>query len=118
MGEAHKSNSDHSTARTDESSTWQPIETAPTGPFDYDRWFMPHSPRLLLWVGEYAVIGTYNFTERGKGRWQGPLGNISPTHWMPLPAPPSKGVDTGRHGQDKSGCSGSVGCSESGGTHD
>ena len=68
-------------------SEWQPIETAPIEPFNKDKWFMAHSPRLLLWKG-HVVIGSYNYTERGKGRWQDNYGNCEPTHWMPLPDEP------------------------------
>ena len=66
---------------------WQPIETAPIKDFDKKMWFRPHSERMLLW-DRFAVIGSYNFTEKGKGRWQTQHGNITPTHWMPLPPAP------------------------------
>jgi hypothetical protein len=81
---------DHLMVPLTQGGTWQPIETAPIEPFDQKRWFMAHSERLLLYrVGGWVTIGTYNFTEKGKGRWQHYLGNIEPTHWMPLPEPPS-----------------------------
>ncbi len=69
---------------------WQPIETA------------PKSEPLLLWVplpdtapvawGTRLKIGSFVF-----GRWQYTDTDISvakynpPTHWMPLPEPPSRG---------------------------
>lgn len=68
---------------------WQPIETAPIEPFNKEKWFLSHSPYLLLWTGHNVVIGHYGFTERGKGRWIGPYRNLDEvTHWMPLPEPP------------------------------
>lgn len=68
---------------------WQPIETCPIKPFDQEKWYMAHSERVLLFAG-YPVIGQYGFTEKGKGRWKDHYGNIKPTHWMPLPAPPKE----------------------------
>ncbi len=65
---------------------WQPIETAPLYPFAKETWFK-NGPRYLLWTGG-VTIGSYGYTERGKGRWQDHMGNINPTHWMPLPEPP------------------------------
>lgn len=67
---------------------WQPIETAPKGRFYAEKWFLSASPPLLLWDGLGATIGQYGYTERGKGRWRDWRGNVEPTHWMPLPAPP------------------------------
>jgi hypothetical protein len=66
---------------------WQPIETAPIKPFDAENWFMPHSPQFLLWIGR-PVIGNYSYTKHGKGRWRDFVGNVDPSHWMPLPPPP------------------------------
>lgn len=68
---------------------WLPIETCPIKPFDKDRWFLPHSDNVLLYAG-FSVIGSYSFTEKGKGRWRSWNGAISPTHWMLLPPPPEK----------------------------
>lgn len=65
---------------------WQPIETAPEYKFDPNRWYM-NGPHYLLWVG-FVTIGSYGYTQKGKGRWQNHNGNIIPTHWMPLPPPP------------------------------
>jgi hypothetical protein len=69
---------------------WQPIETAPIETFNKERWFMAHSEPLLLWLGGYITLGSYHYTERGKGRWQNHLGNCKPSHWMPLPPPPKE----------------------------
>jgi hypothetical protein len=68
---------------------WQPIETAPIEPFNKAKWFSSFSPRLLLWNG-YCQIGTYGFTERGKGRWTANGHVLNPTHWMALPDPPDE----------------------------
>ena len=68
---------------------WLPIETCPIKPFDKDRWFLPHSDDVLLYDG-FSVIGRYEFTEKGNGRWRFWNGIICPTHWMPLPPPPEK----------------------------
>lgn len=64
---------------------WQPIETAPRGPW------------VLLWwpsITDCALVG-YVLS----GRWKCPIGSFDgytegednlagPTHWMPLPEPP------------------------------
>lgn len=80
---------------------WQPIETAEIRPFDKEKWFMDHSPRLLLWNGHYAEIGSYGFTSKGKGRWRNYGGIVTPTHWMPLPPSPKEDlpshVQKGKH---------------------
>lgn len=67
---------------------WQPIETAPIQAFNQEKWFVS-GESLLLWTN-YAVIGNYGYTERGKGRWQAYGRIINPTHWMPLPAAPAE----------------------------
>jgi hypothetical protein len=62
------------------SNNWQPIETAPK--------IGNGSPILLLFSRATGVF---------VGRWMGPWGWVSvpgkygrhPTHWMPLPPPPS-----------------------------
>lgn len=70
---------------------WQPIATAPIEPFDKEFWYRPHSPRLLVWCGRWAEIATYDYTERGKGRWLDVTGRVTkPTHWMPLPNAPKE----------------------------
>lgn len=71
-----------------DSAKWRPISEAPIQPFDAKNWFMRHSDYLLLWVAYGCVIGSYGYTQKGKGRWQGPHGTIKPTHWMPLPGKP------------------------------
>ena len=69
---------------------WQPIETAPKGGIDWVLlgYYPPHmdgkqlggKPRIAFWNGDRWV-------ESGGAilRVSGPF---SPTHWMPLPAPP------------------------------
>lgn len=76
---------------SDRPAEWQPIETAPIRPFDPEKWYMAHSDRLLVWNGHRADIATYNFTQKGKGKWHSG-GRIvdSLTHWMPLPEPPNE----------------------------
>jgi hypothetical protein len=69
---------------------WQPIESAPEFPFDQEKWFL-NGPRYLLWAGN-VTIGSYSYTEKGKGRWRNWIGVIQPTHWMPLPPPPNIGA--------------------------
>ena len=71
-----------------EGAGWQPIETAPIQPFVKEAWYKD-SPKLLLWTDHYCVLGGYGYTEKGKGRWRSWAGNISPTHWMPLPVAPN-----------------------------
>lgn len=66
---------------------WQPIETAPIKPFDKEKWHTRASERVLLYRSR-ITIGSYGYTEKGKGRWQDHNGNLTPTHWMPLPEPP------------------------------
>ena len=72
---------------------WQPIETAPIEPHEQATWFRDKSPRLLLCGGgrPWVYIGSFSYTERGKGRWKCEAldRNVNPTHWMPLPAPPT-----------------------------
>lgn len=67
---------------------WMPIETAPIPMFDKENWFVS-GPSVLLFKN-YPVIGSYGYTERGKGRWRTYGRIIEPTHWMPLPPPPLK----------------------------
>lgn len=74
-------------------SKWQPIATAPIEPFDKERWYMKHSPYLLLWNGGGISIGSYGYTQRGKGKWESNGRIYCPTHWMPLPTPPDAKVN-------------------------
>ena len=67
-------------------SGWMPIATCPPFEFDKENWFS-NGPRYLLWSGR-CTIGSYGYTEKGKGRWQSHYGIIHPTHWMPLPDAP------------------------------
>lgn len=68
---------------------WQPIETAPKD----------GTPILLYWPGHRGHIATNCFVARwnvlaedwlssGQPVWRG-AGIYEPTHWMPLPEPPS-----------------------------
>lgn len=65
--------------------TWQPMETAPKD-----------GSHILVWrdSGVHLVrwkrVGDDGFWDE----WHVPLRNLSiqPTHWMPLPDPPSKGA--------------------------
>ena len=66
---------------------WQPIETFPLPEFVAKDWHKP-GPRVLLWINRYAIIGSYGYTQRGKGRWQEYGRTCVPTHWMPLPSAP------------------------------
>ena len=63
---------------------WQPIETA------------PKKKRVLVVGaegGRQEIAHIYQIVEGGRWRWWS--GNdvlpFSPTHWQPLPAPPSEG---------------------------
>jgi hypothetical protein len=64
-------------------SEWQPIETAPKDGTD-----------LLLWWPYWSKIPVHGYWSLGE--WAS-LSAISegdgPTHWMPLPAPPTEGSD-------------------------
>lgn len=59
---------------------WQPIETAPKG------------PTLILWNGELLCTGWCdNEGQWYCDQWAEHHAEIDddPTHWMPLPAPPT-----------------------------
>lgn len=88
------------TSPTADGQGWRPIETAPTRSYDPERWYAPHSERMLVFVEGFAQIATYHYNQpRGKngkpkGKWQeGLCGRVlaQPTHWMPLPSPPTSG---------------------------
>ena len=68
-------------------SEWKPIKDISVFEFDSEKWYND-GPRYLLWAGHHITIGSYGYTKKGKGRWRNSLGNINPTHFMPLPAPP------------------------------
>jgi len=68
---------------------WQPIETAPkdgTWVLLYKRGEKRAKNKYLYRIGHWGK-GNYSF---GKLRWIGPSGKFNPTHWMPLPKPPTK----------------------------
>lgn len=73
-------------------ATWQPRETAPTN--SYVLLFLPGAS-----AGQEIIIGAFLKSESpaDAGDWYeqcesagGPL-DIEPTHWMPLPDPPTTG---------------------------
>lgn len=81
-------------------SDWQPIESAPkdgtwvlmTGGTISYRWDGDTAPACVAGQWTHEI----NFLYREKGRWQfawydgGYYGEYeNPTHWMPLPAPPT-----------------------------
>ena len=65
---------------------WKPISEAAIKPFDAKQWYMPHSPRYLLWLGSYATIGSYEYTKKGKGRWRNDR-EVYPTHFCEIEGP-------------------------------
>jgi hypothetical protein len=67
---------------------WQPIETAPKDGTEIDLW-SPICKRIpdCKWLDRYA---TGWFTRGDRGWEEISTAMISPTHWMPLPAPPEK----------------------------
>lgn len=73
-----------------ESVGWQPIESAPLPSFDKSKWYMEAFACLGAKADHVFGRVSYGYTERGKGRWQDARGYLcQPTHWMPLPAPPT-----------------------------
>jgi hypothetical protein len=62
---------------------WQPIETAPK---DGTRLLLFGTERVFL--TDRAFVGRWD-AERAGGSWVGPEWRCIPTHWMPLPEPPS-----------------------------
>lgn len=68
---------------------WKPISECPEFKFSQEDWYL-NGPRYLLWIG-YQVIGSYGYTEKGKGRWKRDNGYvIEPTHYMDLPDGPTR----------------------------
>lgn len=60
-------------------SDWQPIETA------------PRREKILMWRIRFGIdVGTYNGVRGYSFRNLVLFSNQAPTHWMPLPAPPTK----------------------------
>lgn len=75
---------------TGEPPGWRPIATAPKD-----------GTRILLWIG-YALVGSFfDCNCAGEELWEDHDGMAldrerqTPTHWMPLPAPPAKENDDG-----------------------
>ena len=69
---------------------WQPIETAPKGePRSFGS-----GPRILgAAVGDgwsqIQIVHWEYHKNPARGSWKGPHSVWTPTHWMPLPPPPS-----------------------------
>lgn len=66
-------------------SEWQPIDTAPKDgtvlllvPTRYAKW-NKWLPMAGKWIGFWVIFNADEAVQR-----------VEPTHWMPLPAPPSK----------------------------
>ena len=68
-------------------SDWQPIESAPKD-----------GTRVLLWTGNLSALptGTEMVWSATVGWWDREMSHqwihgsgVDPTHWMPLPAPPT-----------------------------
>lgn len=72
---------------------WQPIETAPKD----GTWFLGYTPRSIHgWPRRNSKGSIISFRWWGKGSedkipWFSNMSGFpQPTHWMPLPDPPSK----------------------------
>lgn len=83
---------------------WRPIRTAPKD----GRWIIIYSTDLELPVSIGAYYREEERDERGRfigGGWTGadidglPSGYLNPTHWMPLPDPPSEENTTATRGE-------------------
>ncbi len=81
---------------------WRPISSAPKPATS-----LPYKERVYvdLWVepgdgGEgYRVTDCYwDVTTEGTGFWEDLYPNGTPTHWMPAPSPPSRGIDSLNNG--------------------
>jgi hypothetical protein len=76
---------------------WQPIETVPLPRFR-KRDFWDQRLVCLVYSAKGVELGVYSFTSQGDGVWSGygtgPSHRIYPTHWMPLPKPPTPTKDT------------------------
>jgi hypothetical protein len=63
---------------------WQPIETAPKD-----------GSLILSWDNPYMIVVSWDTDPRDEGGqcWKINYSGdwMTPTHWMPLPAPPKKG---------------------------
>jgi hypothetical protein len=74
------------------SPVWREIESAPLPKFSrrhYDRRFV-----CLVYSDRGVELGIYSYTSEGVGCWSaygwGPSHRVNPTHWMPLPPPPTQ----------------------------
>lgn len=75
---------DEAAALSTESAGWQPIETAPTD----------NTP-VLVWQAPWEFPSRATFTTDDEV-WCSAGGiEVNPTHWMPLPTPPSEGESNG-----------------------
>jgi hypothetical protein len=76
-------------------SDWQPIETAPKADADQDDiWILAcrrgsKIPMVTTWSFEEDRWYTFNLGLEGSWRRVEPERVWEPTHWMPLPAPPT-----------------------------
>ena len=73
---------------------WQPIETAPTWqPEDGQNISLGRPEVILGWGGSGMIrLGFWSPDREGGGRWESTspgLHIVEPTHWMPLPEPPT-----------------------------
>ena len=68
---------------------WQPIETAPKDG-NCILLYVPRAQKHKLVSGQYHSYGKYDGRELGgwTDRWNKPINN--PTHWTPLPKPPTE----------------------------
>ena len=67
-----------STPSPEGQTTWQPIETAPKD----GTWFLAHRPA-------WALPEIVRWSSYCGGYWQSMETSVEPTHWMPLPSPPT-----------------------------
>lgn len=67
---------------------WQPIETAPREVIDAKSDIRRLGERILVWNGK-AVIARWWHPQGYDGEWFGIKEGSKPTHWMPLPKPPT-----------------------------
>lgn len=76
---------------------WQPIETAPKdGTIILVGWRLPEDTEMQEWfVMQWGHIQRNGLFPGDVGMWVAPNGSMTwhetngPTHWMPLPEPPS-----------------------------
>lgn len=71
------------------SMNWQPISTAPIEAFGTVPSYYSFRALVYPCYGQ-AREAYFSYTLLGKGRWKSANGFVinTPTHWMPLPAPP------------------------------